>query len=63
MFTTKQDAIAQVITPALGDYADDFDIDQIFDATFEYDGKGFTQIVDQDTFWAEVEKAAIEKGA
>ena len=37
--------------------ADEYDIDQIFDAVFEYDGKGFTQVVDQETFWSEIEKA------
>lgn len=35
-FTTKADAIEQSILPALGDYADDFDVDAIFDECFVY---------------------------
>ena len=58
-YTTDQEAKA-MITQAIESgaaTADEYDIDQIFDAVFEYDGKGFTQVVDQETFWSEIEKA------
>ena len=59
MYTTNHEAKA-MITQAIESCAataEEYDIDQIFDAVFEYDGKGFTQVVDQETFWSEIEKA------
>lgn len=35
-YTTKAQAIEEVIIPALGDYAPDFNIDAIFDEGFTY---------------------------
>lgn len=61
MYTTAADAknmIIEVIESGAAT-SEEFDIDQIFDTTFEWDGKGFSQIVDADGFWAAVEKAVI----
>jgi hypothetical protein len=67
-YTTRQDAIEQAILPALGEHADDYDTDAIFDATFEHkvdrdgDGNehlntaGFEQIVTDEEFWRVVEQ-------
>ena len=39
-YATKTDAISQYIRPSLGDFAEDYDIDAIFDETFRWrDGK------------------------
>ena len=39
-FSTKTDAIDQYITPALGEYASDYDLDAIFDECFTWkDGR------------------------
>ena len=69
-FTTKQDAIAQAITPAL-DTPADYDVAAIADEVFEYrvdldeDGNerlnsgGFQMIVDTDTFWEIVARHAL----
>lgn len=69
IYTTKQDYIAQVITPALGDYAAEHDIDQIADEMLnwhnEVDGNGdinlgrsgFIEDEAKD-FWAVVENNA-----
>ncbi len=57
-YTTKQDAIEQAILPALGEYADDHNIDAIFDATFAYEGAGFVQTATVDEFWVAVEANA-----
>ena len=47
MFTTADDAKAVIIESIENGAAtrDEFDIDQIFDATFEWDGRGFSQVV------------------
>jgi len=60
MYTTDQEAKA-MITQAIESgaaTADEYDIDQIFDAVFEYDGKVYSQVVDQETVWLEVERGA-----
>lgn len=51
-YTTKTDAIEQCIEPALGEHADDFDMDAIFQDFFEYDedARGFVEREDVD-FW------------
>lgn len=58
-YTTKTDAIAYAIEPAL-DNAEDFDMDAIFDACFTYDETehGFVQTADEDEFWAVAAKCA-----
>ncbi|MDY2723913.1 MAG: hypothetical protein SOV20_08885 [Coriobacteriales bacterium] len=39
-YTTKADAISEYIMSALGEHADEFDIDGIFDEAFEWkDGR------------------------
>lgn len=69
IYTTKQDYIAQVITPALGDYAAEHGIDQIADEMLtwhnEVDGNGDINIgcsgfVEDEAkdFWAVVENNA-----
>lgn len=57
--TTAQDVRAE-ISEALGEYADQHDIDQIADACYEYSPETgrFEQIVDTDGFWVAVEQAA-----
>ena len=69
IYTTKQDYISQVITPALGDYAAEFDIDQIADEMLNWHnevdgngdinlgGSGFVENDGQD-FWTVVENNA-----
>jgi len=71
MFEAKTDAINEVIIPALGDDAADFDHDAIFDAIFEWVAvtndkgeeiareTGFVQTADDVEFWAAVEAAAL----
>lgn len=53
IYGTSHDAIEQAIVPALGDHADDFDVEAIFAECFAYqaDSQGFVQVVDTDTFW------------
>ena len=60
-YTTRQDAIAYAIEPALGEYADQHDLDAIFEATFAYDAdaQAFVQTADDETFWAAVEANAL----
>ena len=60
IYTTAQDTVERAIIPALGDHADEYDIDAIFDHAFEYsaDLGGFVQTVDTDEFWKIVEAAA-----
>ena len=64
IYTTKQDYIAQVITPALGEYAAGFDIDQIADEMLNWHNdigqlgnNGFMEDENKD-FWAVVEANA-----
>ena len=70
IYTAKQDYIAQVITPALGDYAAEHDIDAIADEMLnwhnEVDGNGDINIgrsgymEDEDKdFWEVVEAHAV----
>lgn len=66
MFTTADDAKAVIIESIENGAAtrDEFDIDKIFDATFEWDGRGFSQVVGVEDFWLAVEQAAYPtKGA
>ena len=73
-FATRSDAIEQEIAPALTDWTGDYDLDAIFEATFEYvtivdedgvqHGDGFfMQTVDDAAFWASVEANEITKEA
>ena len=64
IYATKQDYIAQVITPALGDYAAEHDIDAIADAMLHWHNdigqpgnNGFMEDETKD-FWAVVEAHA-----
>ena len=57
-FATKTDAIEQSILPALGEYADDFDIDGIFDDCFTYEDGYFVPREGVD-FWEVAEKHDI----
>jgi hypothetical protein len=64
-YTTKDAVIEQVIVPAIEASgvarADEYDLDAIFDATFEYDPdlQAFVQDGTVEDFWAAVEKAAL----
>lgn len=65
IYTTKQDYIAQVITPALGDYAAEHDIDAIADEMLIWHNdinglgnNGFLEDGSRD-FWAVVEAHAV----
>ncbi|MDP9903239.1 hypothetical protein [Arthrobacter bambusae] len=66
MYVSKTDAIEQVIVPAIeangAEVAsrDEYDLDVIFDATFEYSPElgGYVSIADHDEFWAAVQAAA-----
>lgn len=67
-FTTITDVIDQAITPALGEYGDDHDLEAIAREAFEYkvdtdeqgnellNTAGFEQVVDDADFWAIAEK-------
>ena len=69
IYTTKQDYIAQAINPALGEYAEEFDIDQIADEMLHWHNEvegngdinlgrsGFVENDDKD-FWTVVENNA-----
>ena len=52
-YTTKTDAINQYIEPALGDFACDFDMDEIFSHAFEYDEeeRAFVLAIDEEDFY------------
>ena len=52
-YTTKNDAIEQYIEPALGDFASDFDMDEIFDRAFKYDeeARAFVLAIDEEDFF------------
>lgn len=60
IFATDADAKLD-ITFALGDEADNHDIDGILADAFEYDARlgGFVQTVDEDGFWSAVARHAI----
>ena len=65
IYTTKQDYIAQVIAPALGDYAAEHDIDAIADAMLIWHNdigrlgnNGFIEDESKD-FWSVVEAHAV----
>lgn len=49
-FVTKQDAIDYDIEPALGDYADDFDLDGIFSDAYEYQDGYFVRKANVDFY-------------
>ena len=64
IYTTKQDYIAQVIIPVLGDYATEFDIDAIADKMLIWrndinkpGNNGFVEDKSKD-FWTVVENNA-----
>lgn len=56
-FTTITDYIDQVLAPALGEYADDFDLMELADDCVDYDAErqAFVQTVDEEEFWKIVE--------
>ena len=64
IYTTKQDYIAQVINPALGEYAAEHDIDAIADEMLiwhnDVNGPGSNGFMEDETkdFWAVVEAHA-----
>ena len=58
IYATRDDAIAQTIRPALGEYVVDFDVDAIADDVLTWNGNGYV-IVDTDMFWRAVERHAI----
>lgn len=65
-YTTRQDAVEQVILPSLGEYADGHNIDAIFEACFAYDpcsghiqDAGFVQIATEGEFWETVQRHAL----
>lgn len=57
-YTTITDYIEQVLTPALGEYADDFDVMELAHDCVDYDAdkQAFVQTVSEDEFWKIVEK-------
>lgn len=65
IYTTKQDYIAQVIEPALGEYAAEHGIDAIVDAMLiwhnDIDRLGNNGFLEDDSkdFWAVVEAHAV----
>ena len=72
-FSTRTEAIEQVIIPALGDYGNDYDIEAIADEVLAYNeaydeeanvyrlnDQGFYQCVDSDEFWEVVEKYTLD---
>lgn len=61
MYTTRNEAEA-MITEALGEHADNHDIDAILDENFEYSTElqQFVQTTSTDEFWASVEHHATE---
>lgn len=61
IYTTKTDAVEEVILPSLGDFVADFDIDGIFLEAFAYDAgrRGFVRTTDDDdAYWVIVERHA-----
>lgn len=59
-FTTKTDALDRIILPALGEWAEDHDVDAIFDEAFEFDtaAQAFYQSATEEEFWEIVERHA-----
>ena len=57
LYSSKNEAIDQAITPAL-DTPAGYDLDAIFDATFSYDKskRGFVKTATVEEFWAAVAK-------
>ena len=54
-YVTRDDYMEQEIIPALGEFADDFDVDLITDLTAGYTpGRGFFQTVSMEEFWSVV---------
>lgn len=72
-YSSKSDAIAYGIAPALGEYAGDFDVDEIFERYYAWDGYAFVpkwtldhpdwddDIVGSDLFW-EVVRCCEKEG-
>lgn len=62
-FSTRSDAIEQLILPALEvpgvSTADDYDVDAIADEVLGEHAQGYAQQVDTDTFWTIVERHAF----
>lgn len=59
-YTDRNEAIAQEITAALGQYADEHDIDAIADEVLETTGNGYRYQIREDVdFWEIVEKHAL----
>lgn len=57
-YVCPEDAISEVIYPALGDKAPWVDVDALFAAAFApaATGEGFEQALEGEAFWAAVEK-------
>jgi len=67
-FTTITDVIRDAIAPALGEYADEYDLEAIAHEAYEYrvdtdkfgrglaNTAGFESVVDADEFWEIVQK-------
>ena len=67
-FTTITDVIQHEIAPALGEYADEYDLEAIAHEAYEYrvdtdergrglaNTAGFESVVDHDEFWEIVQK-------
>ena len=54
-YVTRDDYMEQEIIPALGEFADDFDVDLIIDRTSDYKpGHGFFQTTSMEEFWSVV---------
>lgn len=51
VYATRQDAIELEIMPALGDFADDFDIDAIADEALDSDSSGYWIRVSPEEFY------------
>ena len=61
IFSHRNEAIDRAILPSLGEYANDYDLDAIFDAAFDWDegGRGFIQVVTDAEFWTIVADSEI----
>jgi hypothetical protein len=59
-FTSDRDVREQIVLPALGQFADDHDVDSIVSETIlGWDEKGHAILVDEDTFWHVVKRHAF----